>query len=287
MQSQAQATGVLSPEGATQAAQGLEQAKMEYGLLSGKYDPYAKVETKSPYENVQVDAFGQYWGFNKDKGQVEQMPQQKPFGKAYTVQGATPEGIPTQEIVFPGSMQAPTEGRITLGTKVPVPSAEEAKKEAQTIMGVSMLDEMNSLVEGKHPEFPGQKVDIGPGTSGYRKWKAGTGLLGEFGALVTPGKISGGEGRLLALEESLGNQMLAAFRGANVGPEEQEKFERQLPRSGQNPELFKQNMILTRKNLAELYSRSSKLRGRKGEMLPPIPTNIGGGNLPPGFQLER
>ena len=99
------------------------------------------------YSNVQIDALtGQAWGVNKKTQRFEPIPSVGGFNKLYTVQGASPEGIPTTEIVVPRLlMGGNVQPRITIGTKPPLPSAEEAKQQAQRILGMEQLDELEKL----------------------------------------------------------------------------------------------------------------------------------------------
>lgn len=73
--------------------------------------------------------------------------------------------------------------------------------------------------------------------------------------------LSEAEAEALSLEEGLSNSLLQAMRGAQVGPAEQVKFERQLPRVDQPKALFMANLRRTKRNLRDLRKKEAELRG--------------------------
>lgn len=67
--------------------------------------------------------------------------------------------------------------------------------------------------------------------------------------------------KLISYTKNLSNNLLQAMRGAQVGPAEQEAFEKSLPVAGQPTDLFDQNLQTTMDNLKVLNERRSQLRG--------------------------
>ena len=74
-------------------------------------------------------------------------------------------------------------------------------------------------------------------------------------------KVPKGSIELISLSKNLSNQLLQAMRGAQVGPQEQEAFEKSLPVAGQPEELFDTNLETTMRNLKMLNERKSQARG--------------------------
>ncbi len=72
---------------------------------------------------------------------------------------------------------------------------------------------------------------------------------------MTPGQYE-----TMSLSTQLSNEVIAAARGAQVGPAEQERYERQLPVPGQPMELYMKNLANTRRNLEFLRKRTVELR---------------------------
>jgi hypothetical protein len=97
--------------------------------------------------------------------------------------------------------------------------------------------------------------------------KLGADVLGKTYPIPQP------EAEAMALSEKLSTTLLQAIRGAQVGPMEQAKFEKQLPRLGQPESLFNENIKLTRDNLEYLSKRRAELRS--------------GSQPPPGIAMPR
>ena len=72
----------------------------------------------------------------------------------------------------------------------------------------------------------------------------------------------------IGLVSAIENTIVAAIRGAAVGPQEIDQFARQLPRAGMPPELFAENLRLTKENLATLKARTDAMRGVGGSSNP-------------------
>ena len=102
-----------------------------------------------------------------------------------------------------------------------------------------MLESVAALTTGEKPA-----VDVGERLLGLQSMAESS----RFGSLI-PGTLTKDEARLVGDLERVENTILALARGAQVGPAEQERFARQLPRVGQDPTLFKQNLEATQRNL--------------------------------------
>jgi len=105
-----------------------------------------------------------------------------------------------------------------------------------------MADQMYNLVNNN-------KVDVGPVNGPILAAKAKTGI-----------GLNEDEAKLISLTENYSNQMLHALRGAQVGPKEQEMFNKSLPRIGQPKKLFLENIRITKENLQKLNQRMAKMR---------------------------
>ena len=143
---------------------------------------------------------------------------------------------------------------------VPVnaPTAEEAKQSAQAKTSAQMLDRLAVLA--KHPEF-----DYGAGAAAKAQALAGGSSLWAQGVRAVTEFLSGEElskrdAEVLSLQQALENSLVAALRGAQVGPQEIERFVLQLPQWGQNKDLFWSNVEQTRKNLAEMERIKTQMR---------------------------
>ena len=256
------------------------------GVSKGLQVALQPAQTGKPvdiYSNLQIDPItGRAWGLNKLTQRFEPIPTVAGFNKPYVVQGATPEGVPTTELVIPRLLSDGEDipARITVGEKKPMLTPEEVKQEAQRYIGMQQLDELERLVTGP------DAVDLSPLNTFAIEARAGVGPLGRVGAALFPGELTEKQARVISIVESLSNQMLAAMRGANVGPEEQAKFERQLPRLGQDPKLFRENIRRTRENLKILSERIRKMRGRGGNQSDKDQNDVlSAPPPPPGFIL--
>ena len=141
------------------------------------------------------------------------------------------------------------------------PTSAEAKQMAQTDISNTMLDQLESLVNGKLVDNSGRPLpapEVGPTRGLY--YKAITSPL----AGMVPGELKPEEARLLSITSALSTQLLAAMRGAQVGPAEQQRFEEQLPMPGQPRALFDENLRTTRQNLQMLNERQRQYRGMMG-----------------------
>ena len=140
------------------------------------------------------------------------------------------------------------------------PTAEETRKSGQADAAETMLDRMEEL-------YKTGKVDVGQ-ISGWMTQQAGA--EGPVGYVASKFEnMTDEEAEMLSLQEASGNLLIAAFRGAQVGPAEQIKFEKQLPRLGQPKELFEKNLILTRQNLAFIRKAKQEQRPTSGGVTGP------------------
>lgn len=240
------------------------------GLLEKAY--------QKKYNNVYVDDNGKVFGVNEATGTYEPIEQSGTPTKYKTVQGTDRYGNPTTELVNPSVIQSGGNGRITIGGGVKPVSEGDAKQIAQQEGSLGMLQRLEQLVSGN------DAVDISPENSIWLKGKQLPYVGGLLSAVDKP--ITKREAEVLSLTKSLSTSLLAAMRGAQVGPAEQERFEQQLPVVGQRKDIFMENMKLTRKNLQELSSRIKQLRFipegvARDSYLETLKPSMGG-NLPQG-----
>ena len=144
-------------------------------------------------------------------------------------------------------------GRVRAKTPM---TAEEAKQQASAEVSIKMAKDLLGMLES------------GMDLSGFEGWaegeRAGAGLsnialdtaLNTFGYTSDPQNVKG-----VAIAENLSNTVLQALRGAAVGPAEQERVDKQLPRPGQPLEVFRQNILLTIENLNMIQKSKQKSRG--------------------------
>jgi hypothetical protein len=76
------------------------------------------------------------------------------------------------------------------------------------------------------------------------------------------------EADALSIEQNLSNQLLNALRGAQVGPKEQELFNKSLPQIDQPKPLFRANVDTTMRNLATLQRKAAQQRPFKPAIPP-------------------
>lgn len=158
----------------------------------------------------------------------------------------------------------PTQGLKPIeGGPATKPSESEAKQRVQQEIGLRLLGEVDALVKG------------GQETGGMAAMRA---FAGSTPMLSWAVELSPNEAKTTSNLEQFSNIMLAAMRGAQVGPAEQDRFERQLPRLGQDKALFQANMAASKKNLEALISRMAELRTGQPVSRPPPP--------PPGFVVK-
>jgi hypothetical protein len=123
-----------------------------------------------------------------------------------------------------------------------MPSEAETVKTGQTLNANQMAQRMFDLVNT-------DQVKVGP----YEGRKLSASTITGIG--LTPE-----DAELASLEENYSNAMIQAARGAQVGPAEQEKFEKSLPRRNQPKAVFLANIKTTTNNINRLNAISARLR---------------------------
>ena len=123
-----------------------------------------------------------------------------------------------------------------------VPTAAERKQVGQQAVATANLDRLDELYTKKG-------FEVGPVQGRKLAAKVATGI----------GGLTEGEAEAYSLTENLSVSLLAAIRGAQVGPKEQAIFERQLPRLDQPDAVFKKNLELTKRNLGMLTKAQEML----------------------------
>jgi len=239
------------------------------GLMNqGKYkDAYDIVQPQpgkptSLYDNVTQDDNGQWWGLNKNSQQVEQIPMgSDSFTKYKTVQSTNSKGMPITELVSPALLNSQSNNaRITVGQKNTLPTEGEAKSISQAELGVNIISRLKTQRSKKNSPTIGPTADL------YRDAKT-LPIIGSGLHMIGQG-LSKDEASLMTDTTALSNILLAAMRGAQVGPEEQAKFEKQLPMPGQPDALFDSNLKATEQNLMFINQRKKELRGISFETQP-------------------
>lgn len=167
--------------------------------------------------------------------------------RVLTTEEKTKYGFPVDNVVT-----LTPKGDFKVAHKSPQVTEGEAKQMANFKLGARMLSEVETLVGSG-------KVDPSS-NSFYLRTKAATTPLVSGLASMTGNELSANEADVASSLEILSNIMLAAMRGAQVGPEEQKKFNEQLPRIGQSEEIFKANLRKTQENLEELRESIKTLR---------------------------
>jgi len=152
--------------------------------------------------------------------------------------------VPSRATVSGGSSQVP-------GLR-PLPTAEEAKTSGSASTAFEMADRLSKYINGKGmvDDKPVTKVEVGPVAGRLLRAKALTGI----------GELTDSEADVLSIEQNLSNQLLQAMRGAQVGPMEQERFDKSLPRIEQPLALFKANIKTTMQNLETLQRQTATMR---------------------------
>lgn len=186
---------------------------------------------------------------NKSSGTTVNTGDDKFKSSDYVIDG---KGHPVSPPVGMNKSDAPADW--TYGNR---PTAEEARQQGSVDNSLTNLGRLRDVM-----------LKEGGDVSGVVGWldrfRSGTGL----GPVVTnsmlsvlDGGVSAQEGEMISLTTTLGNDLLDAMRGAQVGPAEQEKFEKQLPMPGQSKRQFLTNMATTYRNLANMSKRQTDLRG--------------------------
>ena len=151
-------------------------------------------------------------------------------------------------------------------------TADEARRGATTKASIEMVQDLGTLTQ------EGGAADLSGMYGFMEQFRAGSDIpnivankfLDMVGIESTDANI-----KALALTTSLSNQVLASFRGSQVGPAEQKLFQKQLPIPGQPRAVFKANRLLTEKNLKIIDDFTKLVRGGGGIATPqPIPATL-------------
>jgi len=196
----------------------------------------------------------------------------------------------------------PSEARAQGVTVAKSLSGEEAKQITSSEIALNMLDTIDHLVNV-------DGLDVGS------EFAAKT-FIASSPWLSWMNTLTPKEAKLASNLENVSNVILAAVRGAQVGPKEKKLFDKQLARGGQDRELFKENLALSQQNLRYMAQRIVEIRagkipnmfdgtqdvewaiknGRESEITggqagTPLQGLLGAPTtapvLPPGFQLEQ
>lgn len=185
---------------------------------------------------------GKYVPYSVDPETRQAVPINTPEGTVATVpmlsqvtEGGNISMVPSRGI--PGMPQKFT----PTGTRSAA-SAEEAKQAGQSETAINMGNKLKELVESG-------KVRVGPIDG--RKLR----VAGKTGINLTED-----DAQVLSIEENLSNQLIQAMRGAAVGPAEQIRFEKSLPRVDQPKALFLKNIETTMGNLRVMRDRAAEMR---------------------------
>jgi hypothetical protein len=145
-----------------------------------------------------------------------------------------------------------------------MPTEGETKQYGQGINAQAMGSRLYELVNSG-------KVKVGPVEG--RKLTAAT---------VTGLTLTDEEAELSSLEENYSNALLQAMRGAQVGPQEQEMFNRSLPRRNQPKAVFLQNVRTTLGNIERISAAASRIRA-----VPKLPSASTQSEQKPAFSKEE
>lgn len=258
----ARAIARLTAAGETEKADKLsEQWKRVVEATQGKQ--------QGLYGGVQyaVDSKGNFVPYSIDEKTRQSVPITPPQGTQATIPLIPTPGVGPQG---PGIYQIP--GRGVPGNApqavpgvTPLPTTEEAKSVGQAENAQEMAGRLKSYLDAK-------KIEVGPIMG--RMLRAKASLPGDN---LTPE-----EADVLSIEQQLSNQLLQAMRGAQVGPQEQARFDKQLPRVDQPDALFRANISNTMRNLDGLQKRMASQRPIKLGKEPPANPNPSS-----GWKIER
>lgn len=127
-------------------------------------------------------------------------------------------------------------------------TASEAKEIAGRAVSVDMVEDLIKIASSTNGELYGWKGKLNSFLSGST---AGAVAMNEIfkglGVPVNPKTVEA-----MSITHSLGNTLIQAMRGAQVGDKEKADFIKQLPVPGQTKEHFISNALLTIKNLKRM-----------------------------------
>lgn len=173
---------------------------------------------------------------------MQQIKQNQPTTMQRNVDAYTQGFTPEQRQQLGRDILKKPASQISIDTGLNRPDANEAKQIVQQDISEQMFSELETLMQN-----PNNLLS----PTGNALFDLQTmPVIGDILQRYNPATKD--QSRTKALTESLSNTLLQAMRGAQVGPKEQERFDRQLPRNGQSPEQFKANFELTRRNIQNL-----------------------------------
>lgn len=226
--------------------------------LSKQYEQIATAANKgsNAYGGIQyaIDKNGNIVPYIVNEQTKETTPITPPSGTRATVPVAPTPGVGPGG---PGIYSIPTRAAGTVTPSqvpgvTPMPSAEEAKATGSAETAFDMGARLKSYLDNK-------KIEVGPVAGRLLQAKAKTGL----------GNLTEEEADAISTTENLSNHLLQVMRGAQVGPMEQERFNRSLPRLDQRREIFEANLRTTMRNLEILQRREAAQRPIKPATPPP------------------
>jgi hypothetical protein len=217
--------------------------------LAKQYEQISTASNKGSnnYGGVQysIDSKGNIVPYVINERTNQTTPIQPPEGTKATVPVAPTPGIGPGG---PGIYNVPTRaaGSATpsqVPGVSPMPTTEEAKAAGSAETAFDMGGRLKDYVSQK-------KISVGPVNGRLLRAKASTGV----------GNLTDEEADAISIEQNLSNQLLQAMRGAQVGPLEQERFNKSLPQLDQPEALFKANIKNTMNNLNMLQRRIASQR---------------------------
>ena len=181
-----------------------------------------------------------------------QMPGGQMRSGALTNEEKTGLGLDPAQVYFwnskTGKPEQVTQSRMTEG---------ESKQIAQQEVSLQDMGQLENLLFGNNPVdlagFGGMFTEL-------RTQRGWTNSAIDFAADKLGYPLDSREAKAMSLIAGLSNTLLAAMRGAQVGPEEQVKFEQQLLMPGQPIEVQRSNLSRLQENLGYLSRRQSALR---------------------------
>ena len=166
------------------------------------------------------------------------------------VEAAALPTLPPEQAEYVRRARTTPQVQVGLTTGKPI-TAGEYRQESEILMSERMANRIEQLIDEGVDTGSKAAVKAAASASPWTSWAAGS--------------VSDNEAEMYSLVENYSNLLLAAMRGAQVGPMEQAKFEKSLPRLGQSEKLFLANLKTTRDNINMLRKRSVGRREELGQ----------------------